>query len=276
MIILQPSGEMLQSPHTCNLKIPWLPAEMQKAHIVPGLVHTTLISIRQFCKAGAEVLFDGNACYVLHRGRIVLKGTINKQTDLWDLPIAPTEPLGMPDTEGVWDNKNFGAYAGLFVNMTAVNGDIKITTKKQLMNNAYTIRSARARIKYIHQCLFYPPIPTLLDVVQRGYLKLWTGLTVHAVNRYLTESPATAKGHMKLRRQYTRSGSRPTRLSKQQQEKIREIVNGVEDNNDSVDGRVNHLFCHAALTDKQENTVYMDLEVPVHLIRRKSMHVGSV
>ena len=67
----------------------------------------------------------------------------------------------MPDTEGVWDNKNFGAYARLFANMKAVNGDIKITMKKQWMNNAYTIRSARARIKYLHQCLFCPSILTL-------------------------------------------------------------------------------------------------------------------
>ena len=73
LIILQPNGETLHSTHTCDLKIPWLPAEMRRAHIVPGLAHTTLISIRQFCKAGATVLFDGNTCYVFHIGRILLK-----------------------------------------------------------------------------------------------------------------------------------------------------------------------------------------------------------
>ena len=82
---------------------------------------------------------------------------------------------------------------------------------------------------------------------------------VRAVDRYLTESPATAKGHMKRRWQYTRSWLRPTRLSKQQWEQIREIFNRVEDNNESVGDRINHLFCYAALADKQENTVYMDL-----------------
>jgi hypothetical protein len=32
-----PDGSFIESTHTCNLDIPWLPAHMTEAHIVPGL-----------------------------------------------------------------------------------------------------------------------------------------------------------------------------------------------------------------------------------------------
>ena len=42
--ILLPNGKRIKSTHTCNLDIPWLPAHMTEAHIVPGLSHSSLIS----------------------------------------------------------------------------------------------------------------------------------------------------------------------------------------------------------------------------------------
>lgn len=41
-----PNGNAITSMHTCNCDIPWLPTEATQAHIVPGLVHTLLISIK--------------------------------------------------------------------------------------------------------------------------------------------------------------------------------------------------------------------------------------
>ena len=32
----------IQSTHTCNLDIPWIPDTMTEAHIVPGLSHLSL------------------------------------------------------------------------------------------------------------------------------------------------------------------------------------------------------------------------------------------
>ena len=37
--IMMPDGSKIQSTHTCNLDIPWLPHAMTEAHIVPGLSH---------------------------------------------------------------------------------------------------------------------------------------------------------------------------------------------------------------------------------------------
>ena len=37
--ITLPNVKVIQSTHTCNLDIPWLPDRMTYAHIVPGLAH---------------------------------------------------------------------------------------------------------------------------------------------------------------------------------------------------------------------------------------------
>ena len=52
------NGNMIQSTHTCNLDIPWLPNTVTEAHIVPGLSHSSLMSTRKFTDLGCKVIFD--------------------------------------------------------------------------------------------------------------------------------------------------------------------------------------------------------------------------
>jgi hypothetical protein len=59
-----PNGKVIQSTHTCNLGIPWLPSEITEAHIVPGLAHASLISTRKCCDAGCKAVFDLQECRV--------------------------------------------------------------------------------------------------------------------------------------------------------------------------------------------------------------------
>ena len=72
--ITLPNDKAIQSTHTCNLDIPWLPKVMAEAHIVPGLVHASLISTRKFCDAGSKVIFDIDECRVYYKGELVLSG----------------------------------------------------------------------------------------------------------------------------------------------------------------------------------------------------------
>jgi DNA-binding transcriptional regulator YbjK len=44
-----PDGAQLYSTHTATLDIPWIPPNARKAHIVPGLSHTSLISVKSLC-----------------------------------------------------------------------------------------------------------------------------------------------------------------------------------------------------------------------------------
>ena len=60
--ITMPDGDTIESTHTCNLNIPWMPEEMTRAHIVPGLAHSSLISIKQMVDHGAKVVYDKKEC----------------------------------------------------------------------------------------------------------------------------------------------------------------------------------------------------------------------
>ena len=86
--ITLPDGQIIMFTHTCNLNIPWLPAFMTKAHIVPGMAHSSLISIKKFCDEGCKVMYDENEVRVIYKGKIVLSGGRDARTGLWLLPIV--------------------------------------------------------------------------------------------------------------------------------------------------------------------------------------------
>ena len=50
-----PDGDCLTSTHTYTLDTPWLPNEAKEAHIVPGLAHALLISIKILGDTGCKV-----------------------------------------------------------------------------------------------------------------------------------------------------------------------------------------------------------------------------
>ena len=51
-------------------------------------------------------------------------------------------------------------------------------------------------IQYIHASLFSPSKSTLLQAIRNNNLIGWPGLTIANVQKNLTETPATAKGHL--------------------------------------------------------------------------------
>ncbi|NCG02080.1 MAG: hypothetical protein GWP22_01255, partial [Actinomycetales bacterium] len=238
-----PDGSVIHSTHECNLDIPWLPDEMTRAHIVPGLKNASLVSTRIFCNAGCRVIFDEWECRVYYRGQLVLTGKRDTKTDLWTLPIRSHTPPRF-----VTDRYDLQMLA---------DSDRDDIHEFHQTANAYTMETARARVTYLHQCLFSPPKPTLLTAIRNKQLESWPGLTVPAVQRYLLDSPATSKGHMKRQRQGTRS-TRPRRMSKGKmiaklQAEIDELVKGKPPS----DG-ANHVFCFAALADRHGKTLYID------------------
>eukprot|EP00978_Attheya_sp_CCMP212_P008669 scaffold20390_cov59-Attheya_sp.AAC.1 len=64
IVINLPDGSQIKSTHTCKIDNPDLPQEARHAHIVPGLAHTSLVSIKMLCDAGCTVTYDKNACNV--------------------------------------------------------------------------------------------------------------------------------------------------------------------------------------------------------------------
>ena len=229
LIIHLPDGETIKSTHTCKLNLPWLPEAATAAHIVPGLAHTSLISIRVLCDAGCEVIYNGNHCLVYYNKKLVWKGIREATTKLWVLPVAPTnKPQHLPMTLPAKEATEYAA-------------------------NAYQMTSKRALIKYLHQCLFCPPKTTLLKAIRNNQLTTWPGLTAAAVEKYLPDhSPATDKGHM--RRQ--RKGIRST------QTKVETELERIETERDyhppGEQEKFNQIFCYAGVIDKKDGTIYVD------------------
>ena len=59
-----PDGDCLTYTHTCTLDIPCLLREAKEAHIVPGLAHASLISVKILCDAGCKVTYNDDECRV--------------------------------------------------------------------------------------------------------------------------------------------------------------------------------------------------------------------
>ena len=53
--VINVKPNIMKSTHTYSLNIPWLPTAATEAHIVPGLVHVSLISIKKLIDAGCQV-----------------------------------------------------------------------------------------------------------------------------------------------------------------------------------------------------------------------------
>ena len=237
-----PDGTFITSTHTCNLDIPWLPAHMTEAHIVPGLSHASLISTRKFCDGGCKVTFDMDECKVFYQGKLVLSGQRDPVTGLWKVPINPT----------------------MHQSQTIQGLDLQPTIQgiNHMAANVYTLPFKQQQLKYMHQAFFNPPIPTLIKAINNGHLEGIPFMKADLVRKYLAPSPATSKGRMKRPRTGIRSTRKHTSVEMdsegepEQQLQPQNDVNiiPVEVNDESAC----NVFCYAALADKHDGTMYTD------------------
>eukprot|EP00804_Cyclotella_cryptica_P010472 CCRYP_012303-RA/>CCRYP_012303-RA protein AED:0.45 eAED:0.14 QI:0/0/0/0.6/1/1/5/0/1176 len=236
-----PNGTVIQSTHTCNLDIPWLPNSITEAHIVPGLSHSSLVATRKFCDAGCQIIFNADECRVSYKGNIVLSGNRDPSSGLWRVPINPTKTVN---------------------NLTKL--DLSPTySQEQYAANLYTLPFKQQQVKYVHQAFFSPPTHPLLKAINNGQLEGVPYMKSDLIRKYLAPSPATSKGRMKRPRMGIRS-TRPRDTKKP------EPVHPVQEPSptttstvnvipfDTIDDSVCNVFCYAALADKQAGTMYTD------------------
>jgi hypothetical protein len=236
LIINLPDGKQIASTHTCKLNVPWLPDKAREAHIVPDLAHASLVSIKTLCDAGCKVQYNSTACSVYFQGSLVWIGKREPTTGLWILPLNPKQTTD-DNTSTTPQRQNL----------------LALETTEHLAQNAYTMTSKEALIKYLHQCLFSPPKRTLIKAINNNQFSTWPGLTANAVQRYLPDSsPATDKGHMKRQKQ----GIRSTKT------KLQAALNDIETARDMNPPREptakNHLFCYAGGINTKDGTIYVD------------------
>jgi hypothetical protein len=175
-------GRIVTSTHMCDIMIEGLPTTLT-GHIIPDLSIASFFGIRVLTKAGCKVTFTTTECIVRYKNRIILRGAKDPVTDLWMLPLGTASMTSQPPSRL--------PSAALCVTNAHAHSPLQIAFF------THTVRTKANSIRFTHQSLCSPTIPTLLKAIKKGYLKGCPNLTAHGVNKYLNLSPATTKGHMK-------------------------------------------------------------------------------
>jgi hypothetical protein len=243
LIIYLPDGSKIKLLHCCNITIPGPPVILT-GHIVPSLSIASLIGVRILCNAGCKATFCKDHCDIIYNDNIILQGRKDPATDLWTIPISPTEQTP-----------------------TYASETAKSYTVKHVAVFAHSISTRANKVKFAHQSLCNPKISTLLKATQKGFLKGRPNISEKLILKYLNPNPATAKGHMKRPRQGIRSTTPKTKSTLEQE--IPSIIQQdhhipIKDRyqniipNDS-DALMANVFCFGAFADKRTGVMYNDM-----------------
>jgi hypothetical protein len=168
--VSMPNGTTIQSSHTCNLLLTDLTPQARQAHILPGLVHNSLISVGQLCDNGCSVTFTQEQVTVSKNGKCVMYGSRHPGSRLWRVNLKKRFETNQVQCKHAHDNSN----------------------QKDLIN-------------YLHAACFSPVKSTWITSIKNGNFTSWPGLTEHAVEKHLSKSTSTTKGHLNQQRQNART-----------------------------------------------------------------------
>jgi hypothetical protein len=160
-----PNGTTIQSSHTCELLLTDLPPQARKAHILPGLVHNSLICVGQLCDNGCDVTFTQEQITVSMDGTCVMYGSRDPRSRLWRVDLEQ-----------------------------------KFETKNVQCNHAHDKSNQKYLINYLHTACFSPVKSTWITAIKNGHFTSWPGLTEHAVEKHLSKSTSTTKGRLNQKR----------------------------------------------------------------------------
>ena len=188
-----PNGDIIRATHSCKVYYPQLPLTVRRGLSVPKMKHHSLISIKQICQAGCTVQFTDTKCDLYYKGKHIICGLEHPKSKLWMLPLSTND-------DNIYIKEKYQPVAPptaqLWANM--ISPPPALTTKSVL-------------IRYYHQCAFAPRKSTWMRAIENGNYTTWPDLRAEDVRKYLPESIATDKGHMKRERKNLRS-TQPTKL----------------------------------------------------------------
>ena len=134
------------------------------SHIFPHLQSGSLISIGKLYDDGCTSTFTATNMTVKKQGELVLEGTRNGLTGMWHVQLTPPHPITTPTHE-------------------SANTFMEYITKPELA-------------QWYHATLFVPINYTLVQSIKKGYFTTSPNLTSKLINKHLTPSMTTSKGHM--------------------------------------------------------------------------------
>jgi hypothetical protein len=80
-----------------------------------------------------------------------------------------------------------------------------MNTKIAQCNHAHDTNNQKNLINYLHAACFSPVKSTWIKAIKNGNFSPWPGLNDHSVEKYPSNSTATAKGHLNQQRQNART-----------------------------------------------------------------------
>jgi hypothetical protein len=153
-----PNGTTIQSSHTCNLLLTRLPPQARQAHILPGMVHNSLILVGQLCDNGCSVTLTHDQVTVTKNKECVMRGSRDPKSRLWRVDLKQ-----------------------------------KFEKHEIQCNHAHDNNIQKYLINYLHAACFSTVKSTWITAIKNGNFLSWPGLTEHAVEKYLSKSTATTK-----------------------------------------------------------------------------------
>ena len=123
-----------------------------------------------------------------------MSGLEHPQTKLWMLPLST-------NTDNIYVKEKYQPVAPpqsqLWANM--ISPPPALTTKADL-------------VQYYHHCAFVPRNSTWMQAIENGNYATWPGLMAYAVQKYLPDSVASDKGHIKREQKNYGQHNEPSRI----------------------------------------------------------------
>ena len=166
-----PNGNHIQSSGTTNIPWPNLPSTTTKPHILPALNPHSLVSIGILCDHNCTATFDKHAVTIHSHNQPILTGP-RLPNSLWSLPLPH-------------DRTKHHTYT------------------------LFTPKTQQQLVQWLHTAAFSPSPSTFLDAIQCNFFVTWPGLTANIVQRHLTQTDTTVKGHLDQQRQCKRKHPSP-------------------------------------------------------------------
>jgi hypothetical protein len=136
-----PNDKTIQSTHTCNLLLTDLPHQARQAHILPGFVHNSLISVGQLCDNEYSVTFTHNQVTVSRKGKEVMYRSRDPKSHLW-----------------------------------RVNLNQKMKHDIAQCNHAHDKNNQKDLINYLHAACFSPVKSTWIRAIKNGFFLILAGI----------------------------------------------------------------------------------------------------
>ena len=87
-----PYGSTMELTYIATLQLPGIIKLARQIHILPKMQTAPLISLEVLYDYGCTTTLDKKAMSIHKNGEETIKGTRNKKTGMWEVPLGPQQP----------------------------------------------------------------------------------------------------------------------------------------------------------------------------------------